>query len=91
MEAWSPLGRTKVLNDPLLLAIAAKYGKTTSQICLRWEIQHEIVPLPKSVHKERIIENTEIFDFEIDEDDMAKIDRMPVTGFSTHTPKDVPW
>ena len=91
VEAWSPLGRAKVLNDPLLLALAEKYGRTTSQICLRWEIQHEIVPLPKSVHKERIVENTEIFDFEIDEDDMAKIDKMPVTGFSTHTPKDVPW
>lgn len=91
VEAWSPLGRAKVLQDPLLLSLAEKYGKTTSQICLRWEIQHEIIPLPKSVHRERIIENTEIFDFELDEDDMDMIDAMPVTGFSTHTPKDVPW
>lgn len=91
VEAWSPLGRAKVLDDPLLLSIAEKYGKTVSQICLRWEVQHEIVPLPKSVHKERIKENTEVFDFELSDDDMDLIDRMPITGFSTHTPKDVPW
>ena len=91
VEAWSPLGRAKVLQDPLLLSLAEKYGKSTSQICLRWEIQHEIIPLPKSVHEERIIENTRVFDFELDDDDMEMIDSMPITGFSTHTPKDVPW
>ena len=91
VEAWSPLGRAKVLTHPLILDLAAKYGKTPSQICLRWEIQHEIIPLPKSVHEERIIENTKVFDFEIDPYDMKQIDEMPITGFSTHTPKDVPW
>ena len=91
VEAWSPLGRAKVLQDPLLVSLAGKYGKTTSQICLRWELQHGIVPLPKSVHKERIKENTEIFDFDLSADDMSLIDAMPISGFSTHTPKDVPW
>ena len=91
VEAWSPLGRAKVLQDPLLISLAEKYGKTTSQICLRWELQHDIVPLPKSVHKERIKENTEIFDFDLSAEDMALIDAMPISGFSTHTPKDVPW
>jgi len=91
VEAWSPLGRAKVLSDPLLLSLSAKYGRTTSQICLRWEIQHEIIPLPKSVHEERIIENTKVFDFELDAYDMKLIDEMPITGFSTHTPKDVAW
>ncbi len=91
VEAWSPLGRAKVLNDPVLVSLAEKYGKSTSQICLRWEIQHGIVPLPKSVHAERIKENTEIFDFDLSAHDMSLIDAMPITGFSTHTPKDVPW
>ena len=91
VEAWSPLGRAKVLSDPLLLSLAAKYGRTTSQICLRWEIQHEIIPLPKSVHEKRIIENTKVFDFALDAYDMKLIDEMPITGFSTHTPKDVAW
>lgn len=91
VEAWSPLGRAKVLTDPLLTGLSEKYGKTTAQISLRWEIQHEIIPLPKSVHEERIIENTDIFDFELAGSDMRMIDEMPITGFSTHTPKDVPW
>ena len=91
VEAWSPLGRAKVLQDPLLISLAEKYGRTASQICLRWELQHEIVPLPKSVHADRIKENTEIFDFDLSAEDMAAIDAMPITGFSTHTPKDVPW
>ena len=91
VEAWSPLGRAKVLKHPLLVSLAEKYGKTTSQICLRWELQHGIVPLPKSVHADRIKENTEIFDFDLSASDMSMIDSMPVTGFSTHTPKDVPW
>lgn len=91
VEAWSPLGRAKVLQDPLLVSLAEKYGRSTSQICLRWEIQHEIVPLPKSVHKDRIKENTEVFDFDLSADDMSLIDAMPISGFSTHTPKDVPW
>ena len=91
VEAWSPLGRAKVLQHPLLTSLAEKYGKSPSQICLRWEIQHDIIPLPKSVHKDRIKENTEIFDFDLSAEDMALIDAMPITGFSTHTPKDVPW
>lgn len=91
VEAWSPLGRAKVLDDPVIISLAEKYGKSASQICLRWEIQHGIVPLPKSVHADRIKENTEIFDFDLSAEDMALIDAMPITGFSTHTPKDVPW
>ena len=91
VEAWSPLGRAKVLTDPLIVSLAEKYGRTASQICLRWELQHDIVPLPKSVHADRIKENTEIFDFDLSAEDMALIDAMPITGFSTHTPKDVPW
>ena len=91
VEAWSPLGRAKVLQHPLLVSLAEKYGRSTSQICLRWELQHDIVPLPKSVHADRIKENTEIFDFDLSAEDMALIDAMPITGFSTHTPKDVPW
>lgn len=91
VEAWSPLGRAKVLSDPLLTDLSKKYGRTTAQICLRWEIQHEIIPLPKSVHEERIIDNTKVFDFELTDYDMRMIDEMPITGFSTHTPKDVPW
>ena len=76
VEAYSPLGQGKVLEDPALKEIAEKYGKTTAQICLKWELQHDICPLPKSVTPERIISNTQVFDFELSAEDMAKIDAM---------------
>lgn len=91
VEAWSPLGRAKVLENETLRRIAEEYGRSVSQICLRWEVQHEIVPLPKSVHENRILENANVFDFELEESDMRSIDELPVIGFSGHTPKDVPW
>ncbi|WP_026528786.1 aldo/keto reductase [Butyrivibrio sp. VCD2006] len=86
VEAWSPLGRGKSLAHPVLEELAAKYGKTVAQIILRWDIQHDIVPLPKSVHEERIIENADVFDFEISDEDMNKIDDMEPYGNSGHSP-----
>ncbi len=75
LEAWSPLIRGN-LDNPLLLNLAAKYGKTPAQIVLRWDIQNEIVTIPKSVHKERIIENSQIFDFELSSANMEAIDGL---------------
>ena len=86
VEAWSPLGRGKSLVHPLLEELAAKYGKTVAQIILRWDIQHGIVPLPKSVHEERIKENADVFDFVITDEDMKKIDDMEPYGNSGHSP-----
>ncbi len=88
VEAWSPLGRGKSLNHPVLEQLAAKYGRTVAQIILRWEIQHGIVPLPKSVNPERILQNAQVFDFEISADDMATIDAIPPYGNSGHGPDD---
>jgi diketogulonate reductase-like aldo/keto reductase len=73
VEAWGPLGQGRVFENPILTEIAQKYGKTVSQICLRWCIQHNIIPLPKSSHKERILQNLDVFNFEIDQHDMEKI------------------
>ena len=75
VEAYSPLSRGQRLKDPRLVAMAKKYGKTPAQIALRWVIQQGIVAIPKSVHRERIVENAAIFDFAIDEKDMAEIAR----------------
>ncbi|MCR5415356.1 MAG: aldo/keto reductase [Pseudobutyrivibrio sp.] len=86
VEAWSPLGRGKSLDHPVLKELAAKYGKSVAQIILRWEFQHDIVPLPKSVNPDRIVENSSIFDFELDEDDMKTIDDIPPYGNSGHSP-----
>lgn len=82
-EAWSPLGSGACLKDPVISDIALKYHKSNAQIILRWLLQKEIVVLPKSVHKERIIENKNLYDFEISDEDCAKIDalnRMERTG-----------
>lgn len=80
VEAWSPLGTGNVLNNETLIMMAQKYSKTVAQICIRWVLQHGILPLPKSVTESRIIENTEVFDFEIKDEDMAIIDAIPFCG-----------
>lgn len=76
VESYSTLSRGKRVNDERLTAIGRKYGKTAAQIALRWALQNEIVIIPKSVHKERIIENANIFDFEISALDMEAIAAM---------------
>ena len=85
-EAWSPLGRGRIFGNEVLANIALKYGKTVSQIALRWELQHDIIVLPKSVTPSRIAENMELFDFEIEEEDMRKIDALPPFAASGHSP-----
>jgi diketogulonate reductase-like aldo/keto reductase len=73
LEAWGPLGQGRVIENPILKQIAQKYNKSVSQICLRWCVQHNIIPLPKSAHKERIVQNFDIFDFALTQDDMETI------------------
>lgn len=72
-EAWSPLMQGKIFKIPLLSELAGKYGRTISQIVLRWDIQNGVVTIPKSTQPTRIKENMEIFDFEISEEDMSAI------------------
>jgi Aldo/keto reductases, related to diketogulonate reductase len=74
IEAWSPLGRGAILENPTMTDLAQKYHVSAAQICLRWELQKGIIPLPKSVRDYRIRENADIFHFEISHDDMKKID-----------------
>lgn len=90
IEAWSPLGCGAVLGDERLISVAAGYGKTVAQLCLRYVLQNGIIPLSKSVHENRIKENMNIFDFEISVDDMKKIDAIEGLGFSTWKPEDAP-
>ena len=83
-EAWSPLGKgSALLQNPLLGTLAAKYGKTPAQVVLRWDIQSGIVTIPKSANPERMAENLNIFDFELDGQEMAALDHLetdaPVT------------
>lgn len=75
-EAWSPLARGGVANDPTIGAIASRLGKTAAQVTLRWHIQRGDIIFPKSTNPERIKENFEIFDFELTEDDIAAISAL---------------
>ncbi len=76
VEAWSPLMRGEVLYNTTIKNLAAKYERTPAQVTLRWELQKGIVVIPKSVHKKRIIENRNLFDFSISEADIKKIDAL---------------
>ncbi|WP_251554116.1 aldo/keto reductase [Neobacillus muris] len=76
LEAWSPLKQGQLLDDSTIKEIAAKYGKTPAQVILRWDLQTKVVTIPKSIKEHRIIENANIFDFELSEDDMNKIDAL---------------
>ena len=82
VEAWSPLGMGRLLSNPLLTSIAKKYTKSVAQLCLRWCLQHEILPLPKSVTPARIAENVDVFSFSVSEEDMMAIDNMANVGGS---------
>ncbi|MCF0145196.1 MAG: aldo/keto reductase [Eubacterium sp.] len=91
VEAWSPLGRQRVAEEELLVSLAEKYGRTVSQICLRWCVQHGTIPIPKTSRRERMEENLNVFDFEITDEDMAAIDAMPECGWSGEHPDTVPF
>jgi diketogulonate reductase-like aldo/keto reductase len=79
-EAWSPLMQGKVFDIALLEELASRYHKNVAQIVLRWDLQKGVVTIPKSVHQERIEANACIFDFEISEEDMARIDALDCDG-----------
>lgn len=75
-EAWAPLMRGKADEIPVFIEIAKKYGKTPAQVVLRWDLQKGAVTIPKSTHKDRIIANAQLFDFELSADDMQSIDAL---------------
>ncbi len=73
MEAWSPIMKGKVLQVPELVALGKKYGKSAVQVTLRWILQQDIVAIPKSVHRDRIVANADLYDFELSAEDMSLI------------------
>lgn len=75
-EAYSPLSRGERLMDSRITEVAATYGKTNAQILIRWGLQHNMVVIPKSVREERILENMDVFDFNLSAEDMATLDGL---------------
>ena len=76
VEAWSPLMQGQIVNEPTVQRMAEKYNKTPAQIALRWNLQHKVVTIPKSIHSNRIIENAQVFDFELSQADMNELDAL---------------
>jgi 2,5-diketo-D-gluconate reductase A len=76
IESWSPLGSGRLLSDPTLEKLAKKHGKSVAQIIIRWHLQEGLIVIPKSIHQERIAGNFDVFDFELDGDDMHTIHGM---------------
>jgi diketogulonate reductase-like aldo/keto reductase len=73
-QAWSPLARAgDLLGAPVLVSIASRYGKTPVQVVLRWHVQRRVVAIPKSTNVDRLRQNLDVFDFELTDDDLAKI------------------
>ncbi len=95
-EAWASFGegRGGLFTNPTLEKIGNKYGKTPAQVMLRWAIQRDIIVLPKSTHKDRMIQNFNVFDFELSLDDMNEIKKLDTNTscfFSHYDPKMVEW
>ena len=89
VEAWSPLGRRGALESGILQEIGAKYGKSAAQVCVRWVLQHGILPLPKTVTPERMTENADVFDFALTAEEMKVIDELKDLGGQCALPDEV--
>lgn len=89
VEAWSPLGRKAVLDNEVLKDIGEKYGKKPAQICIRWVMQHGILPLPKTVNPDRMSENADVFDFKLTAEEMEIIDGLKNLGGQCALPDEV--
>lgn len=96
LEAWAPFaeGRNNMFQNEVLLSIGEKHNKSTAQVILRWLYQRGIVSLAKSVHEERIKENFDVYSFELDDDDMKKIETLDTctsSFFSHQDPSVIEW
>ncbi|MFC2949639.1 aldo/keto reductase [Virgibacillus sediminis] len=76
LEAWSPLKRGEIFDEPILQEVAEKHGKTVAQVVLRWDLQNGVITIPKSTKEHRIKENADIFDFSLSDEDMERINSL---------------
>jgi len=90
VEAYSPLARGERFKHPRMRSLAEKYSKTPAQLMIRWGLQHGLVVIPKSTRAERIRENSQVFDFEISDEDMKSLDSLSEDLRTNWDPADVP-
>jgi diketogulonate reductase-like aldo/keto reductase len=90
VEAWSPLIKGQ-MDHPLLVELASRYHKTVAQLLICWSIQHGFLPLPKSSTKARMLENADIFDFELSPEDLDAMKALEVLGRTDHHPDSLPF
>lgn len=90
-EAWAPLMQGKILTNDTVTKLAEKYSKTPAQIIIRWDIQNGVVTIPKSSKKERVLSNSQIFDFELSPDDMKLINDLDTNEGLGPDPDNVTW
>lgn len=86
LEAWSPLKKGTLLDNPTIVEIAERHKKTPAQVILKWNIQNGVITIPKSIKEHRIIENANIFDFDLTKDDMEKITGLNINDRSGPDP-----
>lgn len=89
LMGWAPIGRGLLLNNPTLARIAAAHGKSIPQVCLRWSLEHGVIPVVKSLSPEHLKENAEVFDFTLSASEMHEIDTIAPTAFSGLDPDHV--
>lgn len=83
---WSPIMKGQLLEVPLMMDLAEKYNKTIAQIALRWHIQKGIIPIPKSSHYGRMTDNIDVFNFQLSEEDIRRIDKLDRNERVSYTP-----
>lgn len=86
VQAWSPLGRRRVFEDPEIQEIAARYGVSVARLCLRFALQCNVIPLPKASSPDRMKENMDLFSFTIEDEDMYRLRTLPQIGWSGEHP-----
>lgn len=86
VQAWSPIGRRRVLEEPLVNELAEKYGVSPAQICLKFSVQRGVMPLPKASSAKRMKENLDLFSFELEKEDLYRLETMPQAGWSGEHP-----
>lgn len=86
VQAWSPMGRARVLEDPLIVELAQKHGVSPAQVCLRFALERGVMPIPKASSLERMKENRNLFSFALSPEDRHRLDTLPPIGWSGEHP-----